>query len=303
VAHALVGDHAPTREWRAHRFALLNIAGSAGFLVGPLVGGFALIAARTLFAAETEAGFLAPFLATSLLTLVAGGVVLGLVPFRNHSLSKSVTTSKARADPGVLARLLSVSFVTALAVGAFEVGFSLRGKQTLGLNASEIGVMFTECSLVMLVVQALVFSPLVKPDTTRWLVTPSLVILAAGLAAVPFANGYIVMILAVALVAASAGILSPIATYWISLGAGETQGADLGRQTAAASLGQAVGSAAGGLLFDIAFVPNAAFTLTAALVATGLAASIGLPKRLEKLSDLEADTACAGAGSKAVNNP
>jgi predicted MFS family arabinose efflux permease len=49
---------------------------------------------------------------------------------------------------------------------------------------------------------------------------------------------------------ASAGILSPIVTYWVSLGAGETQGADLGRVTAAASLGQAIGSAAGGLAPD-----------------------------------------------------
>ena len=303
VVYALVGDYAPTKEWRAHRFALLNIAGSAGFLVGPLVGGFALIAARTLFAEGTKAGFVAPFLATSLLTLLAGLVVLGFVPFGKHSVSRSVAASKVKADPTVLVRLLSVSFVTALAVGAFEVGFSLRGKETLGLNASEIGVMFTECSLVMLVVQALVFSPLVKPDTTRWFVTPSLVVLAVGLAAVPFANGYIAMTAAVALVAASAGILSPIATYWISLGAGETQGAELGRQTAAASLGQAIGSAAGGLLFDIAFVPNAAFTLAAALVAAGVAASIGLPRTLEEVSKIEEETANAGTAAKAASNP
>jgi MFS family permease len=289
AAYALVGDHAQTKEWRAHRFALLSISGSAGFFFGPLVGGFALIAARRLFAEGAEAGFLAPFLATSVLTLSAGLIVWALVPVGNHLHPQRVVTPTVRSARRTTMRLLAISFVTALAVGAFEVGLSLRGKQVLDLSAYQIGMMFTECSLVMIVVEAIVFSPLVKPDTTRHLVTPSLMILAAGLAAVPLASGYIMTTIAVALVAASAGILSPIATYWISLGAGDTQGTELGRQTAAASLGQAAGSVAGGALFDVAVVPNASFTLTAMLVASGLAASIGLPKYLEKLSNLGVD--------------
>jgi hypothetical protein len=40
-------------------------------------------------------------------------------------------------------RLWVIAFVTALAVGAFEVGLSLRGKQVLGLDAYQIGMMFT----------------------------------------------------------------------------------------------------------------------------------------------------------------
>jgi DHA1 family multidrug resistance protein-like MFS transporter len=302
VVYAVVGDHAPTKEWRAHRFALLNIAGAAGFLIGPMVGGFALVAARQLFAEGAATSIPAPFFATSGLALLAGLIVWRFVPVRDRLQPERITTPGVRNDRTVLMRLLSISFVTALAVGAFEVGLSLRGKQVLDLNAYQIGMMFTECSLVMFVVQALVFSPLVRPDTTRHLFTPSLVILAAGLAAVPFANGYIMMTLAVALVAASAGILSPLATYWISLGAGETQGAELGRQTAAASLGQAVGSAAGGLLFDLAIVPNASFTLTALFVAAGLAASVGLPRRLEKLLNLEATNA-AGTVAEKVRGP
>jgi predicted MFS family arabinose efflux permease len=140
--------------------------------------------------------------------------------------------------------------------------------------------MFTECSLVMLVAQAIVFSPLIKPDMTRWFITPSLLILAFGLAAVPFATSNISVALGVALVASSAGILSPIATYWISLGASGTQGAELGRQTAAASLGQAVGSAAGGLLFGAVLLPNASFIVTAAVVLASVAVTIGIPHLL-----------------------
>ena len=77
--------------------------------------------------------------------------------------------------------------------------------------------------------------------------------------------------------ARGSGILSPIVTYWVSLGAGETQGAELGRVTAVASLGQALGSAAGGLLFDVSILPGAVFTATAGVVLAGLIASLGLP--------------------------
>lgn len=156
----------------------------------------------------------------------------------------------------------------------------MRGKQVLGMDAYQIGMMFTECSLVMFLVQALVFSPLIKPELTRRFITPGLALLAIGLVLVPLASNYITTAVAVALVASSAGVLSPIVTYWVSLGAGKTQGADLGQVTAAASLGGAVGSAAGGLLFNVAVLPNAGFAAAALIVAAGLVGSIGLTRLL-----------------------
>jgi MFS family permease len=88
------------------------------------------------------------------------------------------------------------------------------------------------------------------------------------------------MLVVVGAVAASAGILSPILTYWVSSKAGKMQGAQLGKQTAAASLGAAVGSAAGGLLFDVAWLPNASFLLMTMLTMIGVLLSLGLPKML-----------------------
>ena len=55
--------------------------------------------------------------------------------------------------------------------------------------------MFTECSLVMFVIQAIVFSPWFKPDTTRWLIAPALSVLAAGLFLVPWAFDFTLMLL------------------------------------------------------------------------------------------------------------
>jgi MFS family permease len=294
AAYALVGDHAPSMEWRAHRFALINIAGTLGFFAGPLLGGLVVGAFRELAAAAERASS-APFLATSGLALVAALMVWGLVPRPVPRQHVRIAAAKTTSDRTAIKRLWVIAFVTALAVGAFEVGLSLRGKQVLGMDAYRIGMMFAECSLVMFVVQALVFSPFVKPESTRWLFTPGVALLALGLAAVPFATTDFTTAAAVALVAASAGILSPIATYWVSLGAGETQGADLGWATAAASLGQAIGSAAGGLLFAVATLPGAAFTVTAAVVLSALVASLGLPRRLHMTASGAAAASVANA--------
>jgi len=132
----------------------------------------------------------------------------------------------------------------------------------------------------MFVAQAIVFSPWIKPETTRWFVAPALSILAAGLFLVPRASNFALMLGVIGAVAASAGILSPILTYWISRKAGNAQGAELGKQTAAASLGAAVGSAVGGLLFNVAWLPNASFLLVPVLTLLGIVLSLGLPNQL-----------------------
>lgn len=282
AVYAFVGDYAPSNEWRAHRYAMLNIAGATGFLVGPMLGSLTMNVAHadTPRFGEPLACW-PPFVMASGLAFLVALAVLALVPAAGRGERDLLAAqSQPEGRRAVLPRLLAISFVTAAAVGAFEVGRSLRGTQTLGMSISGIGLMFTECSLVMLAVQSAVFSPLVKPDLTRWFLTPGLIVLAVGLAAVPLVAGNLATAIAVAVVAGSAEIISPVATYWISLGAGERQSAALGWQISAASLGQAAGSAGGGLLFGVTVIPNASFTLTAVVVLAGLVASMRLPRLL-----------------------
>jgi predicted MFS family arabinose efflux permease len=177
-------------------------------------------------------------------------------------------------------KLLVLTFIVSGGVGVFEVGLALRGKQELGLRSYQIALMFTECSLVMFVMQAIVFSPWFKPDRTRWLIAPALSVLAASLFLVPWASDFTLMLVVIGTIAASAGILSPILTYWISAKAGSEQGWELGKQMAASSLGVTVGSAAGGLLFNVAALPDAPFVLTAGLASLGFLLSLGLPHLL-----------------------
>ena len=282
VALAAIGDLAATDEARARRLTFVSLAGISGFLLGPMLGVFIARGAGDMLAIVRPAGSLAlPLAATAVLALLvavaAGLTVPGTKP-SNAAITGGQPASNSTA--WLVPRLLSLAFIVSAGVGVFEVGLALRGKQELGLTQYQIAMMFTECSLVMFVVQALVFSPWVKPESTRWFIAPALAVLAAGLFLVPRASDFRLMLTVIGAVAASAGILSPILTYWISSKAGKAQGAELGKQTAAASLGAAVGSAAGGLLFDVAPLPGASFLLMTALTGLGVLLSLGLPHTL-----------------------
>lgn len=282
VASAVIGDLVATKEARARRLTLVSLAGISGFLLGPMLGVFIARSASKAIVIAVPSGSLGlPLAATAILALLAAVAVALTVPRANRrDASRDVGAVPSQGRTWIVPKLLSLAFIVSAAVGVFEVGLALRGKQELGLTQYQIALMFTECSLVMFVVQAIVFSPWVKPDTTRWLIAPALAVLAVGLFLVPRASDFPLMLTVVGAVAASAGILSPILTYWISSKAGNAQGAQLGKQTAAASLGIAVGSVAGGLLFDIRLLPDASFALVTLLTVLGVVLSLGLPHAL-----------------------
>ncbi|MEO8419519.1 MAG: MFS transporter, partial [Methylophilaceae bacterium] len=281
VAAATIGDFT-TEEGRGRRLAFVSMAGIIGFLLGPMLSVFVTRFAADFFGAAMPAGSVAiPLAATALLAFLITPMVAIAVPRRQiHDQSKKAVIASADRDAWLMPKLLMLTFIVSAGVGVFEVGLALRGKQELGLTPYQIALMFTECSLIMLVMQAIVFSPWVKPDMTRWFIAPALAVLAVGLLLVPWASDFTLMLVVISAVSASAGILSPILIYWISTKAGHAQGWELGKQTAAASLGVTAGSVAGGLLFNIATLPGASFLLTAGLAALGVLLSIRLPHLL-----------------------
>ena len=171
-----------------------------------------------------------------MLALLVSIAVLLTIPGQTGTGSSLKHRLASPQSISLVPRLLALTFIVSTGVGVFEIGLALRAKQELGLSQSQIAVMFTECSLVMLIVQAIVFSPWIRPEATRWLIGPAFAILAAGLSLVAYATDFTLMLVVTGAVAASAGIISPILTHWISSKAGRAQGAQLGRQTAAASL-------------------------------------------------------------------
>ena len=280
VASAVVTDLAPTAQRRARQLAFVSTAGIGGVLLGPTLGVFIIRVAGELFGDSRSGPVSTPLVITAVLAVVAGiAVALAVRETQDRDAHTPASVSVEEA-PRVVPRLLFLAFIVAAAIGSFHVGLAVQGKQDPAPTSYQLAVMFTECSVIMLVAQALVFSPLVEPDTTRWLVAPAFAVLAAALFLVPPASNVALMLSIVGAVAISAGILSPILTYWISANAGPARGAELGKQTAVGSLGLAVGSALAGLLRGFSALPHASFAATGGLVVLGVVLSAGLPRRL-----------------------
>jgi MFS family permease len=239
TASALVADLAPDDHWRARRLAWLNMALVAGFILGPVAGS---APDRLLFVGAGGVVVVLPFA----LTAAASLPVLGLL-WRWLPLTGPKGGERTASD--VVPSLLVLTFAVSLAIGIFEVAIAIRGGQLLELDPRQLGMLFTSCSILMFTSQALVFSRWVKASRTAALLAPAFVDLAAGLAAAGFADSFGAYAAAVGLFAVSGGVLVPVLAYWVSRNAGGAQGAQLGRQTASAGLGQAAGSALAGVVF------------------------------------------------------
>ncbi|MCO6412265.1 MAG: MFS transporter [Thiogranum sp.] len=266
VALAYVSDTS-TPEARARRFAWMTAATTLGFMAGPLLGGW-LTDLQVGGLVEVGAGgsFSAPFF-----TAAAGGAVIWLAVWRGlpgiSPTPHAATAQHNSRNAHSVNVLLLLALLGMFGLGAFEVAIALQGQQVLGLDPLQIGWMFMECSLVMVAVQVLVFSPLVRRVGFRFIIAPAFLAMAVGVGLLPSAANWNWLILLVGLFAAGSGILIPMLAYRVSLNAGFAQGEALGKQTAAAALGQGLGSVAAGWMYGLAI--EAPFWLTAVLLLAG----------------------------------
>lgn len=285
VASALIADQGGSNAWRARRLAWVSMAAISGFLLGPMLSGFLATIPKLFFAEDYSRVYELPFVVIAGVAFFAGVAVQLFVPALTAGTSEhspGEIRPPAAGNTNTILTLRAISFLVAAGVGVFEVGLALRGNQELRMAPAQVALMFTACSLVMFLVQAIVFAPKVNPAWTRWLLAPALGIMALSLLLVPRMTELVPLLATVAAVAASAGILSPILTYWVSLESGTTKGFELGKQAAVVSLGQALGSVAGGSLYSVTFaaVPAPPFVLTAILLAGAAVASLRVPRLL-----------------------
>lgn len=278
IASAFIGDVKVAEGGQARRLTMVSLAGMAGFLLGPMLGVFITrVTSDIWYRAELQTSLATPLRFTALLAMVA----LTFFWLTTSQTEGEVDDGGSPGDTVLLSQavrrtILLLTFIVSTGVGVFETDLALRGEGQLGLTPYQVAVMFTECSLVMILAQAVGFAPAIKPKVSRWVIAIALVLLAAGLGLAPYASSFTMMLATVAFVASSAGVLAPILTYWISVGSGAERGIELGRQTASSSLGGALGSLLGGLLTDVGHPPHSSLlfvatgTIVSAVVAFGL---------------------------------
>ena len=251
VVSALVAGH--TRETqRARRFAWLSAVSLLGFLFGPGLGAVAYWLAR--LAGEMVAPDIPLAQAVIVLSALLGAVImLGLAATLPAPVSP-VPESKRMAESnnkGSMTALYGLNATVMFVLAGFELGILLQGQQHPGVSAQEVSIMFAECSLVMLGVNALLFfTALLDKVPPRKLIGAGLILAMLGLAVLTQHRTDAWIYVGISLTAAGIGVVLPVIAY---LAAGVTPhklGVAMGGLAAAAGIGQTLGSSGGGWLFS-----------------------------------------------------
>lgn len=240
----VVTASAPNRLQR--RFAWIASATALGFLLGPALGD-GLTPIRE--AGGNGAFARLPLDVVAFVGLLAAAAVLRLPANRARPPAPGGAVS---SDERRIARSLLLTAVVVLAITVAEVGVTLAARRAPAAGALPVSLFFALCSGVMIAVQFWALPRLERRLGEPRLVVVALAALSAGLALLAFADGGFVTAAAFVLAAAGIGVLIPSLAVRISSAAGTRQGWAMGRQAAAANLGQAVGAAATGSLFALA---------------------------------------------------
>ncbi|HEY8708059.1 MAG TPA: hypothetical protein VIM34_08675 [Burkholderiaceae bacterium] len=135
-------------------------------------------------------------------------------------------------------------------LAGFELGIVLQGQQPAGQISRQAALMFAECSLVMLGVNALLFfASLLEKIAARILIGVGLILAIVGLVVLAWHRSDVWMYLGVSLTSAGTGLVLPVIAYLAAGASRQKLGATMGGLAAAAGFGQTLGSAADGWLF------------------------------------------------------
>ena len=250
VVSALVAEHTP-EEKRARRFAWLSSMSLLGFLFGPGLsevanGVGAWIGAGTVTAATSAR-------AVIVMSAVLGAVMmLGLARTlpASHPPTPLAPKSPENSAEGHMSTLCLLSGMVTLVLAGFELGIVLQGQQHPGMSSRQVATMFAVCSLVMLIVNAVLFlTGLLQKVSSRLLIGAGLVVAMAGLAVMAWHTAEAFLYIGISLTSAGTGLVLPVIAYLAAGVSSQKLGASMGALAAAGAFGQTIGSSLEGWLF------------------------------------------------------
>ena len=241
---AYISDNAPEGE-RSRGMGQLGAAIGAGVVAGPLLGG--LLSSRSLSL---------PFFVGAALAGVAFLLVLLLLPesrpnpetakkqpLRWHDL-RQVFSSPA----GLLLLLI---FIMSFGLANFQGIIGLYAVDKFGFTTGQVGALWMVIGAVLILGQGGLTGPLTKRFGELPLIRLGLAGGAAGFLFISLAVGFPTLLLALGFFTLALALIGPALNAYISQFAGEHQGAVMGLNSAASSLGRVVGPLLAGPLFDL----------------------------------------------------
>jgi len=297
-AQAVVADVTPP-EGRARGMGMIGAAIGLGFVIGPAIGGLL-----------SPIGPAVPFIVAMAVAIVNALLVMMFLPETHKVRGVSKTNAADKQQKGVLpaglgqllqnstlTRLIVINLLFTTAFTAMEAVFALFSQHMFGWTAKENGYIFTYVGLIIVLMQGGLVGQLVKRFGERKLLIAGLVMLSIGLALLPFSSTLAFMLVALGILSAGNGAVTPTTSALLSLtSTRETQGKVLGLAQGIASLGRIVGPLAAGAIYSLVG-PGAPFIVGSVL--TILAILIALPSM--PLSLKRGETAVTASNEVAID--
>jgi MFS family permease len=266
AARGWIADHASGAE-RHRAYAWLRIASSAGFAVGPAIGG--------LLADRSFAGVFAASAAVCLLCALAATLALGRDADRERPDSFSLSGwTHAAGDPRFL-RLCVLYALISTAMAQLVVPLSVYATRFVGLKDSQVGLLLSLNGLLVVLLQI---------PATHWIsgipMTTTLaagcMAYAAGYAWVGWAGGFAALALAVSVVTVGEILVPPtVQALAANLAPPRQRGRYLGFFGLSRQLGSALGPAAGCASLEVATAHGWTHGHWAGVMAVAIVAALG----------------------------
>lgn len=246
---AYVADITSVQE-RAKAMGYISAAISTGFIIGPGIGGFI-----------AEYGIRLPFFFAAGIAFLAciSSMFILKEPLTKKELSEISANTKQTNFIDDLKRSLHplyfiafiIVFVLAFGLSAYETVFSLFSNHKFGFTPKDLAAIITISSIFGVVVQVFMFGKLVDILGEKKLIQLCLIIGAILAVASTLVSSFFAVLVVTCFIFLAFDLLRPAVTTFLSKAGGKEQGFVAGMNSTYTSLGNIVGPAMAGILFDV----------------------------------------------------
>ena len=284
---ACIADKTPEKK-RGKNLALLSGIAGLGAVAGPLLGNlFSKVSLQfNLFFGEfTLDKFSAPFVISSVLTLLVFILYLILLPESLNASDKKITQTVAKARVPLLPQwnllsrtfilLLTLSFISQLALSMFEGTFALHSQRLFSFWPQQMSLVFIVCGSLMGLLQLGPVAWLIEKKGEKALLPFGFLFLGIGIFMLSTSKQMEWILIYVSFISMGMAILTPSLASLITKDSGKEYGASLGIFSSINSLGQVVGVVLGGII--MIWFDHLAYWIIAAILL--VVAYLALPKK------------------------
>jgi len=287
ASSAYIADKTSTEE-RGKNMALLSSVAGLGSVAGPLLGNlFSKVSMQfnLPFGQFTLDKFSSPFVISSMFTVVVFILYLTLLPESFHAQDKMTTqtTTKVKVSLlpnwGSLSRtfmlLLSLSFISQLALFMFEGTFALHSQRLFSFGPKQMSIVFMICGSLMGLLQLGPVAWLIEKKGEKVLFPFGFLFLSIGIFMLTTTRQMGLILIYVSFISIGMAVLSPSLASLITKDTGKDYGASLGIFSSVNSIGQVAGVVIGGII--MIWSDHLAYWIVAAILL--VVAYLVLPKK------------------------